>query len=329
MTSRNFFAAVALLWCLMLMSASPAMGQGGDPCEAPNLTTNCRFAGKGSYVNGFGVVYYYWNPFIVSGAPEFDTEYHGNSYNPDDPVNGGREQHIRNDKPNPWIAGVWQHINYVTPGSAYRGLVGWFVSTNTSVVGRIGIDPYGGTDPNAPSIVWGEWNKLGRTQRHSVLAYAASNRISVWVEARSDTPNADNIWLTAVAVALDPSAPTATPTPLPTNTPRPTPTRVPATRTPTPLPATNTPSPTATATATSSATPTDTVTATPTYTPPPTATATRRPTATPTVAPLLSLDAVTGMATENTLAFGLLGMAACSLILAIGMGGVVFWLWKR
>ena len=134
---------------------------------------------------------------------------------------------------------------------------------------RIGIDPTGGTNPWAGSIVWSEeQNPLDAWSLFSVEAVARANSVTVFTSSAPDYPSKHNnvYWddasLTAVA---PPATPTNTPRPYvpPTNTPVPT-----ATFTPTNTP-TITPTPTETATPTPVTTPTPTNTATPTVTPTP------------------------------------------------------------
>ncbi|MEP7198646.1 MAG: ATP synthase subunit C, partial [Chloroflexota bacterium] len=299
-----------------------------DPCAAPTvLTKNCRFQKPVWGAGDYGVVYHDWNPYVLSGTPQFDVLYHGNSYDPDDMVNGGREQSIHTTSGVPWRAGLWQQIDGVKPGDAYFARIGWFVAQNISIVGRVGIDPYGGTNPTAASVVWSSALNLQRQTRINVRGvYALNTRITIFVEANSTTPSpaGDRIWVTAVSVSPDALVPTATPTPLP---PTATNTRPPATRTSTPLPATatavptNTPIPTATATATD--TPTATATATPTATVTPTATSTRRLTVTPTPTPAFALSAV-----GAGIALGMVGATGCGSMFALALSVVGVWFWR-
>ncbi len=206
---------------------------------------------------------------------------------------------LRLDSPGAYVAGLYRQVGGVTPGVAYRASIGWAAPTNpTDSFGRqLGIDPTGGTDPNAPTVVWGptHWGD-GRCLNYpppdvniDVSAYARSSTITVFIKIdHHRAAPGSMIFLDAVSLVVDTSRPAITPEPpTPTATPIP-PTWPPATLAPAATPtATTTP----TATATVTATPTPTATATPTMTPTPTATDTLtatpsstlppRPTATP------------------------------------------------
>ncbi len=188
-------------------------------------------------------------------------------------------------------AGIYTQVR-VTPGAGYRAAVFWAAPNAPDTFGRqLGIDPAGGTDPNAPTVVWGpmHWG-MGRILSHNpprsvdidVKARAQNDVITVFFLTDHNRSTGDNvIYVDAIALYPDESAPalaTATPAP-PTATPVPTSTPTSA--------ATNTPTitPTATATDTPTATPTHTSSPTPTFTPTATATPTATPSPTPTFTP--------------------------------------------
>jgi hypothetical protein len=57
---------------------------------------------------------------------------------------------------------------------------------------RVGVDPLGGTDPAAPSIVWSPWTRTGGAwKRVKVSATPQTNRITVFLQYDQ---NADNEW---------------------------------------------------------------------------------------------------------------------------------------
>jgi hypothetical protein len=199
-------------------------------------------------------------------------------------------------------AGIFTQVQ-VTPGAGYRASVAWAAPNEPDTFGRqLGIDPTGGTDPNAPTVVWGPTHfgpgrllnyPPGQGPNIDVLARARSEVVTVFFLTDHNRSTGDNfIFVDAIALYPDENAPAlAPPTPAPTDTPLPvaavalpTDTPIPPSPTPTqtPLP-TNTPSPTATP----SPTPTPTPTATPT------ATATPRWTPWPTVTPDPAADAGT------------------------------------
>jgi hypothetical protein len=224
-----------------------------------------------------------WSSYILAGSASFT------------PVRGS-ESHssfgsasLRVDSPGSYVAGFYRQVGGVTPGVGYKASIGWAAPSNpTDTFGRqLGIDPTGGTDPNAPTVVWGpmHWGD-GRCLNYpppdvnvDVSTYAKSSTITVFVKVdHNRSAPGSMIFLDAVSLVVDPALPPATPVP-PTATPIPIPpTRPPVTAAPTVTPtATATPTPTATATPTQ--TPTATATPTPTITPTPTATDT--PTVTP------------------------------------------------
>ncbi len=89
-------------------------------------------------------------------------------------------------------AGVYQRVSGVVAGQTYRA-TGWFLSISQhgvsvdppyqdgNITQRIGIDPYGGTDPDASSVVWSWTDPLDRRWRElQVTAVAASSTITVF-----------------------------------------------------------------------------------------------------------------------------------------------------
>lgn len=173
------------------------------------------------------------------------------------------------------IGGIYQTAGGIAPGSRLRFTIwgqAWAGGGNDpdkSEGGgpmhmRIGIDPTGGTNPWASSVVWsGEQNPLDQWSSFSVEAVARANQATVFTWSAPDYPTQHNdvYWDDASLTVIVPPA-------TPTNTPRPY------------VPPTSTAVPTATNTPTITPTPTETATPTPVTTPTPTATST--PTVTPT-----------------------------------------------
>ncbi|HUW14031.1 MAG TPA: hypothetical protein VM537_30180 [Anaerolineae bacterium] len=144
---------------------------------------------------------------------------------------------------------------------AYVARVDWAAisaSMDANIGRKVGIDPYGGTDPASGNVVWSGslWTWGHDFSALMVSAYAQASAVTVFVSV--DVPMSagkDEAFLDLVRLEVDPSQPTATPTEVP---PTPTPTSPPPTATATPLPPTETPVPTETPTATATAQPTDT-----------------------------------------------------------------------
>jgi len=153
----------------------------------------------------------------------------------------------------------------------------------------LGIDPYGGTDPNSANIVWGNTHTgPARQLRYvppdvnvDIKTVAKSSRMTVFFKVQcQDCPGGSVIFIDGINL-FDEGAgpivdtPTNTPTIIDTQTPTPT-----GSLTPT---VTGTLTPTVTQTPTE--TPTETPTTTPTQTPTPTPTLTETPTPTPSPVP--------------------------------------------
>lgn len=258
-----------------------------------------------------------WWYFQLRGNPAFDQS--------PDTAFGAPSLRVWSDG-EPFTAGIYQEVPNITPGVAYRATIGWAASSVPGMERKLGIDPFGGTDPLSPNVIWGPscWDKT-RMPDLAVSAVAQSTKITLFVWVNHDqTFGADQCFLDAVTLTVDPNQPQPTPTftALPATA---TFTPAPPTRTPTPLP-TATASPTPSATATDTATPT--ITATPTHTASPTATATSSatptstPTATatftPTPTPFLGINLDT--AADLFLGIGLVGIAGVamlSLLLAV------------
>ncbi|MBI1298443.1 hypothetical protein GC175_26200 [bacterium] len=251
-------------------------------------------------------------------------------------------------------AGIYTQVD-VTPGAGYRASVGWAAPNAPDHFGRqLGIDPTGGTDPNAPTVVWGpmHWGP-GRLLNYpdgtgpniDVRARAINSRITVFFLVDHPTSTGDNvIFVDAIGLYPDENAPALpAPTEIPNETPAPTATpavveqrvavapAATATSQPTATP-TETPSPTPTST------PTETPTPTPTHTPTPTSTWTPWPTATPNSVAAVESNTLGGGQALMTLAAtyveqnGRNGLARAGVM---GIGGIVvfgsslWWLRRR
>lgn len=285
-----------------------------------------------------------WTPFILSGdltyMQDVDTMW-------DPPAlrmwsNGGT-----------FKAGIYTQVS-VVPGQGYRASVSWAGPNAPDTFGRqLGIDPTGGTDPNAPTVVWGPVHfgpgrilnyTNGRGPNIDVKARALSDTVTVFFLVDHPRSTGDNlIFVDVIALYPDESAP-ALPAPVATDTPVPPPV-VAAAQAPA---ATATPFPTATWTPTATPLPTDTPTLTPTptnsptATPSPTATATATWTPWPTAtaaapaqspAPTSGLEATAAAAVQplrQTVGRqGLLLLSGLSFLGIVLSGGSLLWLRRR
>jgi hypothetical protein len=338
---RRFRVAIALcLAGLLLSSAADSWTYAGarNPCrEAGNLTHNCGFDtfGEQFYEGKRLEVPVGWTHFVLGGSPDFRPH--------DDTYWGAPSLWLVTDGV-PFTAGIYQQVS-VTPGVVYQADAGWAAVDHPDFERKIGLDPTGGTSPQAGTVIWGpaEWG-INSWPDLTVRARATGPTMTVFVWANHQvTYGVDSIFVDAVGLWPDTSQPVWTVTPVPSATA----TRRPATSTPRPAAPSATsvpPTPTAKPTDTPTQPPTDTPTATPTHTPTPTPTLTPTvgpPTATPlstrtplpTIVPVARvLGQAGGQPQAREQAGGgtlLLVLAAGALLLALALGGLVFWLWRR
>lgn len=153
----------------------------------------------------------------------------------------------------PFDRKVFQRVA-VTPGKGYRfscpfcvvNMNGQGWHDGDQVNRRLGIDPFGGTDPNSPNIKWsGDFFTKGRFEDDvlQVSEYARADHITVFiwvtnpysdkhVDVFVDTPG---LFEDSGMPPIQITQPTVTPPPPPpTNLPAPKPTRVPPTNAPEP-----------------------------------------------------------------------------------------------
>jgi hypothetical protein len=309
----------ALVLLVLLWAALPAAAQHG--CDPGNLIPNCNFdtfygAPPRQLPEG-------WAPFVLAGDLTFMQH--------NDTMWGAPSLMLWSDG-GTFMAGIYTQVGGLQPGVAYKASIGWGAPNEPDSFGRrLGIDPTGGTDPNAASVVWGPMHRgPGRILNYpppkvnvdvSAAAQEAVVTVFVYVDHNYSTGN-NYIFLDAVSLVVDPVQPPpavpATPTRLqavaraqPTRWPTATPTPT-FTMTPTAT-ATATPTPTATATPTR----TPTATATPTWTATPSSTLPPRPSATPGAARPRS----TRQGTPAGLLWGSLGAlgsaGVCGVVLVI------------
>ncbi|MCP4164374.1 MAG: hypothetical protein GY759_00590 [Chloroflexi bacterium] len=330
-------AGALLFW---MLAQTPLRAQ-GHPCDSPNVIPRdvCNF--DGFYGSPPRQLPRGWTPFVLSGELTYmqDVDTYWGAPSLRMWSNGGT-----------FRAGLYTQVN-VTPGAGYRASIAWGAPNAPDTFGRqLGIDPSGGTDPNAPTVVWGpmHWG-AGRILNYAppdvnidVRARAQGDVVTVFFLVDHNRSTGDNyIFVDAISLLPDESAPAqATPTalaptatPVPTNTPIPTLTSTPSdTATPT---ATASPTVTLTSTPTSTPTATATSTLTPTASPSPTATATPSPTptvtptSTPTPGLLASLlpSSLTNISATGSHGFDLIDLGGLvGLMMAVGL---FVWLYRR
>lgn len=140
-------------------------------------------------------------------------------------------------------SGIYQQVQ-VTPGTGYQFKFDWAVEKingqgwqpGYQVNRRLGFDPYGGTDPHSPNVIWtGDYFDNGKIDL-TMSEYARAPVITVYVRVTNPyTDKVVDVFLDAGAVYVDQgmppiqvTPPTAVPPP-PTTPPQPTarPTRQP------------------------------------------------------------------------------------------------------
>ncbi len=291
------FVCTLALSTALLLSPRSTFAQ-GHPCDPPNVLPSgvCNF--DTFYGSPPRQIPSGWTAFIQSGdltyMQDLDTFWGAPSLRMWS--NGGT-----------FRAGIYTQVA-VTPGAGYRASIAWGAPNEPDTFGRqLGLDPTGGADPNAPTVIWGpmHWGPgrllnypPGQGPNIDVRARAVGDRMTVFFLTDHNRSTGDNfIFVDAIGLYPDENAPAAaTPTPPPTAT-RP-PAAAPARSQPAPASATPTNSPTAsptpTATPTLTPSPSPTATFSPTPSPTATATATVTPTRTPTPSPTPTPTATPG-----------------------------------
>lgn len=272
-TARIVTLGLCLGLALLVRPAASALAS--EPCNPPNVIPRgvCdmdSFNGSPPRALPNG-----WTELILSGNPEFSP--HADTF-------FGAPSLMVRDIGDPFKIAIYTQVP-VTPGAGYRASISWGAPNAPDLFGRqLGIDPTGGTDPNAPTVIWGKmhWG-AGRILNYpppdvniDVKARALGETVTVFFLVDHPQSSGDNlIFIDAIALYPDDSAPQVELPPTATATP------VPVVEVAAVIPPTWTPSPVPTATFTPSPTPTFTPTPTPTFTPSPTPTFTPTATWTP------------------------------------------------
>jgi len=342
------FALALLILLLPLLPVRTALAQ--DPCASPNIipANVCNFdTFSGSLPREIPDG---WAPFVLSGDLEYGRDEHS--------FFGGGTLRMGNSG-GTFKAGIYTQVG-VNPGAGYRASLSWGAPNAPDHFGRqLGLDPTGGVDPTAPTVIWGpmHWGE-GRILNYpsdgpniDVRARAVNDRMTVFFLVDHPQSSGDElIFVDALALYPDENAPAAIEV-APTNTPEP-PTNTPeaviveqvapvaaapieaaAVQLIAPVAPTSTPEPpTATPTLEPTATPSATPTVTPTYTPSPTITPTWTPWPTATLPDLLSMEGAQvrlETAAHQSTPTTLVTLGSASLLGAGLFGGSLFWLRRR
>jgi len=187
-----FLVAVALT---VLAPVTDKPTPGGSISDVYQLLTN---PGLESYDPAYGQfqgidlqVASGWQRFWTGGAEPYwmDGRVFANSH-----LGGGWVDHIEGEtaqfifSTQPYTAGIRQQVGGLTPGVAYGFHAALMTIFQTSagdpvdgtMIKQVGMDPTGGTDPQAPTVVWSEGDD-------SDQAWALEERTSVFAEAPTMT----------------------------------------------------------------------------------------------------------------------------------------------
>jgi len=250
LTTQKLFWIITGLLVYLLGPAGAAQAQDfPDVCQQPeNILRNCTFDSGLEH----------WQPFTEAGSANFSV------------LQGGGECHaplcpaafiVVEDH---FIGGLYQQVS-VTPGQNYYANIVWLVFDSlsndeainraTGGIGRkIGIDPFGGTDPQSSNVIWSvdNWRndcKICNIEYVTVTAQADTITLflrldDTWKVRAAEQgfpipPAKDQFWLDDIGLKPVGEDVALSEAPTPTNTPP-----SPPTETPLPCPPTNTPAPT-------------------------------------------------------------------------------------
>ncbi len=224
--------AALLAGALTLAVTPPRASAASCAQDSNNLLKNGTMAG--GKPRAVGVVAKKWKKFVVGMTqPHFE-----NALNEGYDPNGS--QYIWRDF-DAWDAGIYQQVTTLTPGQTYHFWMVWGQARHdiagdnapaTLINRQIGIDPTGGTAPNAPTVLWtipyyggggfnrAEWN---------LYFTAPSAAATFFLRAQNyHTDGRNKVFFDTACLYPASDAPTSTPwTPTLTPTQTPTPTEIP------------------------------------------------------------------------------------------------------
>ncbi len=224
-----------LLGAFAFLQAHPARVSAGSCAEdAANLLKNGTMAGGAP--NAYGVVAKRWHAFSVGATlPHFE-----NALNEGYDPNGS--QYIWRDL-DAWDAGIFQKVKTLTPGETYHFWVVWGQALHdvngsnaraTQINRQIGVDLTGGTDPNAPNVIWSApyfgGGGFNRPEWHLHFTATGATATFFLRAQNGHTDGRNKVFFDTACLYPAGGAPTSTPwspTPSATQTFSPTPTQTP------------------------------------------------------------------------------------------------------
>jgi hypothetical protein len=204
---------VRILLVLLLLLTTLTVGGTLTPAAAQsprNLIVNFSFE-QGFDPHAGGEVGKGWTPFVLSGSLAFrDTA--GLSPGFVERIEGITSQTLWSDG-SPFVAGLWQRRG-VTPGKFYKA---WYATAakvrGGPMVRTLGLDPTGGQDPTAPSVVWGsrydgeKWATIEQGNAPVVRVAAQGDRLTVFLKVENSGGGPNQAYLDAVFLVEDGDAP--------------------------------------------------------------------------------------------------------------------------
>lgn len=269
----------------------------------------------------YGTVSLEWTPFVITGSPRFE-------WVDNEKWDANGAQYFWSDSV-PFDAGIFQTVWGLQPKVYYRFRIGYSHArldpgntkneVHPSMGRQVGVDPFGGTDPKSPNVLWGPAlfnSSAGMNPPDLTMTFAArADKATMFFRGIfTGASGRAKVWFDVACMEPVPDMPTATAVPATATPPPPAPPTRTATRpvtkiaqgptaTATPLP------PTATLTRTPTTTRTVTPSATPRY---------ARPNITPTPRPPIDLGA--GVLT---------GLGVLSVLFGFVSFGTGIFLWTR
>ncbi|MFI6760628.1 PKD domain-containing protein [Micromonospora sp. NPDC050417] len=164
---------------------------------------------------GTGAVAIGWEPYLRSSSPGTNTAPRHTASNV--VVHGGRRAQGLQVGARERV-GVYQRIG-ANPDWSYQ-LTAWYdLDQARPGTARLGVDPAGGDDPGAATIVWSDGTASGRWSPLTVRVTAGAAAITVFLEAyrpdgRDPAPGAERVWFDDVELLVaQPYCPPAPPPP--------------------------------------------------------------------------------------------------------------------
>lgn len=203
---RRTWQMMLMVMVMLAAVAGPVGAQGGEVI-GPNLLRNPGFDGP---YNSYGTVLEFrvapeWHPWYTP-QEEGDPNWRNRrpEYRPATYVYEGLAAQQFFASYGTHQAGLWQQVAGVTPGATYRFSLAVYIwssmeddpltSVNPAVFGvRVGIDPAGGTDPYAESVVWSPFETFyDAWQVLSVETVAQADVLTVFFWSQQSEPVVHN-----------------------------------------------------------------------------------------------------------------------------------------